>query len=61
MERAGLGNALFSQVQLRVLGLLFGQPDRTFHASELIRLVGSGTLARRRSIAALIRIARRFM
>lgn len=51
--RKGLGSALFSQVQLRVLGLLFGQPDRAFHTSELVRLVGSGTGAVQRELAKL--------
>jgi predicted nucleotidyltransferase len=49
----GLGSALFSQVQLRVLGLLFGQPDRTFHVSELIRLIDSGTGAVQRELEKL--------
>jgi predicted nucleotidyltransferase len=37
-----LAQALFSTVQLRVLGLLFGQPDRSFQSAELIRLAHSG-------------------
>jgi len=39
---------LFTATQQRVLGLLFGQPDRSFFQSELIRLVklGSGTVQR---------------
>ena len=39
----GLADALFSPVQQRVLGLLFGQPQRRFQSVELIRLAGSGT------------------
>jgi predicted nucleotidyltransferase len=39
----GLLDALFSPVQQRVLGLLFGQPQRRFQSAELIRLAGSGT------------------
>jgi predicted nucleotidyltransferase len=50
---SGLATALFSSVQLRVLGLLFGQPDRSFYASELIRLVGSGTGAVQRELKKL--------
>lgn len=38
----GLAQALFSKVEQRVLGLLFGQPDRSFHGAELIRLAKSG-------------------
>ena len=37
-----LAQALFSSVQLRILGLLFGQPDRSFQGAELIRLAHSG-------------------
>lgn len=39
---SGLAQALFPAVQLRVLSLLFGQPERTFQSAELIRLVASG-------------------
>lgn len=38
----GLGLALFPRVRLRVLGVLFGQPDRRFLVSEVIRLAQSG-------------------
>jgi hypothetical protein len=34
-----------STTQQRVLALLFGQPDRSFHATEIIRLAGSGSAA----------------
>jgi hypothetical protein len=37
-----LGAVLFTPVQQRVLGLLFGQPDRRFQSGELIRLAASG-------------------
>lgn len=42
-KRAGLADALFSGTQQRVLGLLFGQPGRSFFATELIGLVGAGS------------------
>jgi hypothetical protein len=38
-----LADVLFTPVQQRVLGLLFGQPQRRFQSAELIRLAGSGT------------------
>ena len=38
-----LADALFTPVQQRILGLLFGQPKRRFQSAELIRLVDSGT------------------
>jgi predicted nucleotidyltransferase len=49
----GLADALFPRVQQRVLGLLYGQPDRTFHGAEVIRLVGSGTGAVHRILTTL--------
>ena len=52
-KATGLASALFSQVQLRVLSLLIGQPDRHFHASELIRLAGSGSGAVQRELEKL--------
>ena len=45
-----LASALFSRVQQRVLGLLFGQPDRRFQSAELIRLAASGTGAVHRQL-----------
>lgn len=38
----GIADALFSRTQQRVLGLLFGQPEREFGTVELIELAGSG-------------------
>lgn len=51
--KTGLAGALFSRVQLRVLSLLLGQPERQFHASEIIRLAGSGSGAVQRELARL--------
>lgn len=50
---SGIAGALFSPVQQRVLGLLFGQPNRVFRGAELIRLAGSGTGATHRVITTL--------
>jgi len=41
-SRISLSDALFTGVQQRVLGLLFGQPGRSFHGNELMKLTGSG-------------------
>lgn len=49
----GLIDALFSTTQQRVLGLLFGQPDRSFYATEMIMLTGSGSGAVQRELAKL--------
>ncbi len=51
--RASLAEALFSRVQLRVLSILFGQPDREFIASEIIRLAASGSGAVQRELKKL--------
>lgn len=48
-----LADALFSTTQQRVLALLFGQPDRSFYATELIKLVGAGSGAVQRELARL--------
>ena len=48
-----LSTALFSNVQKRVLGLIFGQPDRSFYTSEIMRSVRSGTGAVERELTRL--------
>lgn len=50
----GLAEGLFSRVQLRVLALLFGQPERGFQGAELIRLAGSGVGAVHRELTRLV-------
>lgn len=50
---AGLAGALFTPVQQRVLGFLFGQPDRRFQSAELIRLANAGTGAAHRFLQRL--------
>jgi predicted nucleotidyltransferase len=49
----GLADALFSTTQQRVLRLLYGQPERTFFANELISLLRSGSGAVQRELARL--------
>jgi len=48
-----LADALFTTTQQRVLALLFGQPARSFYASELIELTGSGSGAVQRELKRL--------
>jgi predicted nucleotidyltransferase len=48
-----LADALFSKTQQRVLALLFGRPDRSYYASELIALSGGGSGAVQRELARL--------
>lgn len=51
--RTGLADALFTATQQRVLGLLFGQPERSFFATELIGLAGAGRGAVQRELRRL--------
>src|ERR1700691_4039401 len=48
-----LSNALFSNVQQRVLALIFGHPERSFYTSEIVRDVRSGTGAVQRELSRL--------
>ena len=49
-----LGDALFTKTQQRVLGLLFGNPDRSFYSNELVRLSGVGNGTVQRELASLV-------
>lgn len=49
----GLADALFSGTQQRVLAFLFGQPERSFFATELIGLTGGGSGAVQRELRRL--------
>jgi predicted transcriptional regulator with HTH domain len=55
IEPLSLSNALFSKVQQRVLALIFGQPQRSFYMSEIMRIVRSGTGAVERELSRLQR------
>ena len=57
-QRAGeqsLADALFTATQQRLLGLLFGQPERSFFVTELIELADVGRGAVQRELARLAR------
>ena len=56
----GLSDALFSKVQQRVMALLFGQPDRSFYTSEILRHVDSGVGAVDRELTRLQAFATTF-
>ena len=55
LTRKSLADALFTKTQQRVLRVLFGQPERSFYASELIREAGTGSGAAQRELARLER------
>ena len=42
MSRVTIADALFSRTQQRVLGILFGEPDRSFFANEIFQRAGTG-------------------
>jgi predicted nucleotidyltransferase len=48
-----LADALFTTTQQRVLGILFGQPHRSFYANELIELATGGAGAIQRELKRL--------
>jgi predicted nucleotidyltransferase len=50
---SSVADALFTGTQQRVLALLFGQPHRSFYASELIGLAKAGSGAVQRELAKL--------
>jgi len=52
-KRISLADALFSSIQQCVLGYLFGQPQRSFFATELIKLAGGASGAVQRELASL--------
>ncbi len=37
-----LGEALFTKTQRQIFGLLYGQPDKSFYANEIVRFAGVG-------------------
>ena len=50
---ATMADALFPRVRQRVLGILYGNPDRSFFASEIMALAQSGRGAVQRELADL--------
>lgn len=46
--KTSLGNALFTQTQQKVLGLLYGRPDQSYFTNEIVRYatLGKGTVLR---------------
>lgn len=52
-KTSSLGDALFSKTQQQVLRLLFGQPERSFYANEIVRFAGMGIGAVQRELARL--------
>jgi predicted nucleotidyltransferase len=53
VEPGGLADALFSKTKQRVLGLLFGDPGRSFYVSEIVNRARGGTGTVLRELARL--------
>jgi predicted nucleotidyltransferase len=45
-----LSDALFTETQQKVLGLLYGQPERSFYTKEILRLTGMGVATIKREL-----------
>lgn len=52
-QPVSISDVLFSGGQRRVLGLLFGQPDRSFYANEIAKLANTGRGALQRELERL--------
>jgi len=52
-DSSTVADALLPKVRQRVLAVLFGNPDRSYYANELIALAQSGTGAVQRELASL--------
>lgn len=52
-KQTGLADTLFTKTQRRVLGLLFGNPDRSYYANEIVRFAGAGIGAVQRELERL--------
>jgi predicted nucleotidyltransferase len=63
IKKAGVAETLFSKTQRGVIGLLFGNPQRSFYANEIVRYAeaGIGTVQRelaRLTAAGLLNVSR---
>ena len=45
-----LSDALFTESQQKVLGSLYGQPDRSYYLKEILRLTGMGVVTIKREL-----------
>ncbi|MDN3638786.1 nucleotidyltransferase domain-containing protein [Simiduia curdlanivorans] len=50
----GIGSALFTKAQQKVLALLFGQPEKSFYLNEVIRLADMGKGVINRELTKLV-------
>lgn len=53
-ESTGLGDVLFSKTQRQVIGLLLGNPDKSYYANEIVRHAGVGIGTVQRELEKLV-------
>jgi len=56
MQATSIGDALFTKTQQRVLGLLYGTPDKSFYTNEIMRWADMGRGTIRRELDRLVRV-----
>ena len=58
MQATTIGDALFTRTQQKVLGLLFGKPDKSFYTNEIMRWVdmGRGTVSPAETLSLMLKI-----
>lgn len=49
-----LGDALFTKTQQKVLGLLYGQPEKSFYTKEILRKTGMGVATIKRELDRMV-------
>lgn len=54
VRRTSVADALFSRTQQRVLGILYGNPERSFFATEIFERAGSGRGTVQRELERLV-------
>jgi len=54
LKTIAIADALFTRTQQRVLGLLYGNPSRSFYSNEIVRLSGVGIGTVHRELARLL-------
>ncbi|SDY88688.1 Predicted nucleotidyltransferase [Nitrosomonas sp. Nm33] len=55
ITQTGLGDTLFTKTPQRVLALLFGNPERSYYANEIVRFAGVGIGSVQRELEKLAR------
>lgn len=54
--QSGLAEVLFTTTQQRLLGLLYGEPERSFYLKEILRLTGMGVATIKRELDRMVEV-----